>query len=123
MSPEEIQQKEAEITDLVRAKLSLRGNSLAVQMSRARRRLSKSLIADGVYLAQAAALAKNPKLARQIDAKRVSRAHLRLRDHLETVNPRDRRIGKLLGFLGQMAFIAITVFVLVVVVLIWRGFL
>jgi len=123
MTPEEIQQKEAELIVLTREKLSLGGKTLEAQLKKARRKLPKGMIADGIYFSQSARIAANPKLAKQIDAARVERAHARLIEHLETINPRDRRIGQLLGLLGRIVFSLIAVFVAVIVVLRWRGYL
>lgn len=123
MTPQEIQRKEEELSALVREKLSLGGKTLEAQLKTARRKLPKKMIADGVYLSQAARIASNPKLSRQIDIARLERTHARMSEHLEKINPRDRRIGQLLGSLGRVTFILITVFVAVIIVLRWRGFL
>ena len=110
-----------EIRKLMETQLRVRGKTLDLQVHKAGRLLSRNLRRDATYLAQAATVMHHPKLSRMVDEAKATLAHARLKDFLVTVDPKDRAKGKLLGWLGSMAFAFIVIFVLVVTVLVQRG--
>ena len=123
MEAQTVQQKAKKVSRLMEQRLQLRGKSLAVQARRGRRLLSRHLRDEAEYLSRAAELVENPKLMRMVDETRVNRAFAQLVDHLETVDPVNRRRGVMLGLLGSLSVNLFAVVGLVVAVLIWRGLL
>ena len=71
----------------------------------------------GVTLARAA-----NRLAVTLDLKRPSEAAERVIAHLRAIDVADRRKGLILSILGSMAFSVLVVLALLVIVLVWRGF-
>jgi IS4 transposase len=65
----------------------------------------------------------HPKLMMQVDAVEVERAYRTLRQHLKTVDVKDRRKGAVLSLLGSLSFNLLAVLALLLLVLVWRGFL
>ena len=84
--------------------------------------LTQGIRREGAYLAQAATLAQNPKLVRMVDAERATKAHRLLVEHLKTLDPADALKGRILALLGSISAVLILVFVVVVYVLVQRGF-
>ena len=76
---------------------------------------------EAQYLVQASQVADPPKLSRMIDANRLAQAHQRVAAHLSAIDPHDQLKGKILGWLGSMAFVFIVLFVLVIWILVKRG--
>lgn len=93
-------------------RLRVRGKTLEAQVRKAGRLLPRGLRRDATYLAQAATVMDHPKLARMVDEVKARAAHAKLVQFLKTVDPKDRAKGRLLGWLGSIAFIGV-VFVLV----------
>lgn len=102
-------------------KLGLRRGSLARRLSKAGRRLPRRIHTAGKTITDAQLLLGHPKLARQIDAERLSTAFTTLNSHLETINPADRRKGLLLDFLGAIVLNLMVLSALIVGFLLWRG--
>jgi len=93
-----------ELRDLMRDRLRIRGNSFDAQVRKAGRLLPRGIRAHATTLIEARRLAQNPKLARQIDQAGITGAHAAIRDHLMTIDPRERRKDRILGILGILAF-------------------
>ncbi|WP_420862440.1 hypothetical protein [Algirhabdus cladophorae] len=123
MTAEEIQIKCDEVATLMQQKLRLRGRSIAVTAQKARRDMPPKLRKKAAFLVDQATLAQSPKLNRMMDVKAIEDAHLALVDHLEAIDPKDRRRGAVLGWLGSVSFGLIVLAVAVVSVLVWRGFI
>ncbi|MCH2163790.1 MAG: hypothetical protein MK098_03930 [Marinovum sp.] len=117
----DIETRAASLAELVREKVGSRGSDLAVLANKAGRRLPKRVRADMVRLAEALQMAHHPKLSRQLDWAELRRAFDRVTEHLETLDPADRRKGARLSWLGNNVFNLIVVFVLLILVLWWRG--
>ena len=64
---------------------------------------------------------RHPKLARLIKADQIDRAFTHLNEHLETIDPADRRKGAILGMLGGMVFNLILLIGALIAVLHWQG--
>lgn len=112
----------AELREAMAEKLRVRGRSLEAQVRKAGRRLPKRVRRDATYLAQSVTLADNPKLARMIDLPRAARAHRNVLDHLDTVNIGAERRLAALGVLASIAFALLFTAILVLIVLVQRGF-
>ena len=58
-----------------------------------------------------------------MDVQAITTAHSDLITHLEGIDRGERRKSAILAWLGTVAFGLIMLFVAVIVVLVWRGFL
>ena len=117
-----MQKMTGQISALLENKLRIRGKSLAVQLRKAGRRLPRAVRRDARYIIQSADLTDNPKLARMVDAKKLKRAHANVVRHLETVDLSAQRRTALLNLIASIAFAILMTFILVLFVLIQRGF-
>ncbi|SNS22173.1 hypothetical protein [Tropicimonas sediminicola] len=107
---------------LMREKLGVRGaDRLEVKLRRAGGLLPRALRKDAKYLVDMEKLYDNPKLRRQIDSARVSEASANLRRHLEAIDPRDRRIGWILGVVAPLAFNLLLIAAAFITWLVWTG--
>lgn len=61
-------------------------------------------------------------VAKQIDPAAVARAHSEVCLYLNEINPRDRRVGFVLGILGRVAFALLITGAAFVGLLVWRGY-
>ena len=118
MTDDDIHVWAAEAQALMRERLGLRGADLAAQVARAGRLLPRAVAREARYLAQATALAQNPKLMRMIDTAKAQQAHARLTAYLRGVNRAERRRTRALGILGVIAF---NLLVLALLVALWIG--
>ena len=115
-----------QMVDEVRAaladKLRVRGRSLAVQVHKAGRRLPRAVRRDAVYLVQTIGLVDNPKLARMIDMRRAQLAHRNILAFLETVDVAAERRGIALQIAASIALVLLVTGLLLLFVLVQRGF-
>ena len=117
-----VNDKAAEVADLMKERLNIRGKDLAAKLRRTGRMMPRRVKHEARFLADASALVANPKLRKMVDDKRVTSAHQTCVDFLEEVDVADRRKGVILGILGSFAMVLIVVSGLVIWVLVWRGF-
>ena len=115
-----------QMVDEVRAaladKLRVRGRSLAVQVRKAGRRLPRAVRRDAVYLVQTIGLVDNPKLARMIDMRRAQLAHRNILAFLEAVDVAAERRGIALQIAASIALVLLVTGLLLLFVLVQRGF-
>ena len=111
------------IMALLREKLGVRGADLNAALRRARFRVPRKVYRQGMDLVRAAPLAGHPKLNLTLDQTALSASASGVQAHLLSIDVADRRKGWLLGMLGSLSFNLILTFVLLMVVLNWRGFL
>ena len=102
-------------------KFGLRRGTLEKRVRKAGRRLPKRVHRDAALIGKALELETHPKLRRRIDRQAVGAAHLRIAEHLDTIDPKERRKDAWLSLLGSLAFNVLAVAALAVVVLKWRG--
>tara|TARA_R110002051_G_scaffold36609_5_gene79311 strand:+ start:3876 stop:4247 length:372 start_codon:yes stop_codon:yes gene_type:complete len=121
MSGDLLQNQVDEIRKLMETRLRIRGKTLDQQVRKAGRLLPRALRRDATYLAHAATVMQHPKLARMVDGVKATSAHARLALYLTSVDPKDRARGKLLAWLGSLAFGFLVVVIMTVVVLVQRG--
>jgi hypothetical protein len=114
-----IQQMADRVAALMEQRLRVRGQGLAEKLHKGGRLLPRKVRAAALALQSAAAMAQNPKLLLQVDNEAAAAAYDLCVRHLGGVS-RDRR-GALLSVAASVAFAVLTVAVLVVVVLYWRG--
>tara|TARA_R110002167_G_scaffold362650_1_gene582015 strand:- start:13447 stop:13818 length:372 start_codon:yes stop_codon:yes gene_type:complete len=121
MSGDMLQTQVDEIRQLMETHLRIRGKTLEQQVRKAGRLLPRALRRDATYLAQAATVMQHPKLARMVDRVKATSAHARLAQFLKSVDPKDRAKGRLLAWLGSLAFAFLVGVIITVVVLVQRG--
>jgi hypothetical protein len=121
MAGEMLQIQIDEVRALMETRLRVRGKTLDQQVRKAGRLLPRAERREAIYLAQAATVMQHPKLSRMVDQSKAAQAHARVTRFLNTVDPKDRAKGKLLGWLGSLAFGFIVLFMLVIVILVQRG--
>lgn len=117
-----VQDMVAEISVGLEDKLHVKGDTFKRQLRRARRRLPHKVYRAAVYLDQSAALSDNPKLARMIDAQRTQDAYRTVRAYLDTVNLAAERWDMTVTITASIAFALLFTGVMVIVVLVQRGF-
>lgn len=110
-----------ELEQLLRAKLGLRGSNLAARLAKAGRRLPKRIHQAGSVITQTQISATHPKLARLQDQKVIDTAFDKITSHLETIDPKNRRKGLILGIVGGLVFNLILLVLAIVVFLRWQG--
>lgn len=81
----------AEVESLLTKKLNAKGRDLAAKLQDVGRALPARVRAQAQYLAEAEARCRNPKRANEYSAKRVAKARDSCVDHLNRVNPNDRK--------------------------------
>lgn len=113
----------AELSELLRRQAGAKGADFETQLKRADRLLNRPARKGGRAIVAAQALIANPRTQHMVDAKAVHRGARDLRAHLKTLNPWDRRVGRVLGSVGAIAAGLIVLAAAVVTVLVWRGFL
>lgn len=123
MTGDEITSRTEEVRRLLHERLRIGGRSLDAQLPRARRVLPRAVMREARYLAQAAALAGNPKLLRMIDDTKLARAHVIVVDHLKTIDPGYQRRTRILNTTGIIALNLLIIGSALIGVLIWRGFI
>lgn len=109
--------------ELMRAKLGIRARSFPAALSRAGRRLPRAIRKEGRVLAEALALADNPRLRPTLDESRVEAAATALKDHLASIDTSDRRRALFLDILGALAFSVLLAAAALIGLLLWRGFI
>lgn len=121
--PIDIQRRNAALAKLAGKKFSFEPKGLRHAMRKVGRRLPAKMHAHANTLLDAEQKAAHPKIRMQIRAEPVEKAYEELRAALEALNPADMRKGLILSTLGMVSFHVIAVFTLLIVVLVWRGFL
>jgi len=112
-----------EVFSLMGERLSVGGRDLAARTRKAGRRLPRRIRREAQYLAEAAKLAQNPKLARMVDPGRVAHAHATCLRHLQSIDGAERRRAYTLGVLGSIGFAVFFVGAAFIAVLVWREYL
>lgn len=123
MSAISIQQMADRVAALMEERLGARGTGLEAKLHRAGRHLPRKVRAAGAELAQAAAMAQNPKLLLQIDHDATARAYDICVKHLGTISARARRRDGLMAMATSIAFSVLAVALILLAVLRWRGFI
>ena len=112
----------AALSALMTSQLRVKGRDFPAQVRRAGRLLPRKVRRDARYLIDAAKIADNPKLAALVDRAKTERAYRNIKVYLEGVDPRERRITQVLNVLASIALGMIVVFVIVLYVLVQRGY-
>ncbi|MCB1358738.1 MAG: hypothetical protein KDK53_20335 [Maritimibacter sp.] len=109
------------IAALMEERLGIRGDGFEAKFARAGRLLPRRLRREGAVLVEARALAEHPKLARQVDARRLRRAARVFERYLTRVDGADRRLTRWINWGAGIALSLLVVFGLAVAAMAWRG--
>jgi len=118
-----VQQMAERVAALMEERLGVGGRGLAAKLDRGGRQLPKKIRAEARLLAEAAGLAHQPKLTATLDHARVAAAYDACVKYLAPLGRGDRRRALFRGIAGQIVAGLILTFVLVVTVLVLRGYL
>lgn len=111
-----------ELRQLMRAKLGVRGGTFQGALKRGAPQLPRHLRRQAQVVVDALPMAVHPKLRQTLDRPRLDRAVADLRRYLDDIDLADRRKGFVLGVLGAMAFNLLALIALLIVFLVWKGF-
>lgn len=127
MDAERVQQMADEVATLMADRLGgLRRGQRADLDTMLRRRgaaLPRRLRREAAALRDAAALAAAPRIARQLDEGRATRAHSALLRHLKPLGKFSRVQGRATGIAAGVALGLLVLGAAVVWILVWRGYL
>ncbi|WP_342078542.1 hypothetical protein [Yoonia sp. SS1-5] len=112
----------AEVRGLMESKMWIKGCDLRHQVRKAGRRLPRKIRRDMRHLIDASRLDANPKLARMVNDDQIKKAHANVVAYLERLDPREAMWTRILNIAASVALALIVVFVLVLYVLVQRGF-
>lgn len=122
MSAVTIQQMADRVAGLMEERLGVRGKTLDEKLRKGGRLLPRRVRVQAEALAALSAQAQNPKLLTRINMEDLAAAYDISVRHLSGVKPGGRRAGLLLGMASSVAFSLLVVSVLVIGVLVWRGY-
>jgi len=112
----------ADIRALFESKMWIKGRDLKTQLRKAGRRLPKKIRRDVALLIDLERTVANPKLARMADMDKAAKAHAQIVTFMEKRDPRAALWDRIIGITASVAFALIVVAVLVLYVLVKRGF-
>lgn len=117
-----IQQMADRVASLMEQRLRVRGQGLSEKLRKGGRLLPRKVRTAAEALAEGAAMAQNPRLLLQVDQAAVAAAYDVCVRHLGGVSGADRRKGAIIGVAASIAMSVLVVALLVIAVLVWRGF-
>ncbi|QDY68530.1 hypothetical protein [Qingshengfaniella alkalisoli] len=121
MAQIDIQKANQQLSELLHRKLGSSGNGLEKRLHRAGRDLPRRVRKAGRYLVKIEQMSGHPKLAMQVDEGRVKHSIQICRDFLDGIDPDDRRKGRVIGIVAEIAFNFIVLAGLIVAVLTVTG--
>lgn len=123
MSGVTVQQMAGRVAELMEARLRVRGSGLSEKLRRGGRFLPRKIRREAIYLANAAQDAQIPMLQMRLDHERISGAYDTCVRYLKPLGASARRKAILLDMLTGLGAGLLVTFVLVIVLLVWRGYL
>ena len=118
-----VQQMAERVAQLMGERLRVRGQTLEEKLRRGGRALPRRIRREAIILAEAAARARNPRLQMQIDHGDIARAYDACVRYLKPLGASRRRWNAIMNFVTSLAAIVLVTAVLVVAVLVWRGYI
>ena len=110
------------VAQLMEEKLGLRGRGLEAKLTRGGRLLPRPVRSAALSLSAAAAMVQNPKLAIQVNDRQVAADYDICLRHLTALPASAGWGGHALASLRAIAFGLLTVAVLLIGYLVWRGY-
>ena len=111
------------VATLMGAHLKVKGQGLPEKLRRGGHMLPRRVRTQAAFLADAVKQAENPHLRVRLDMGRITEAYDACVRHLTKINRWERRRVAVLNFLASVTFNLLVLAALVIVVLIWRGYL
>ena len=121
IDPQRYQQRAEALSEMLQARLGIRGKGPAARLARARRRLPKAQRREAREIARAGRLIGHPKLARLIDPVRTEQAFDGLTAHLKGINRAEVRRHALLTWLAVVVFNLLVLGLAVLALLKWQA--
>ncbi len=118
-----LEQRADHLAQLMRERLGIPGKGLEEKFARSERVLPAHIHDKLALIVKALQQSRHPKLSRQVDMKPVEAASHDVERYLESISPWKRRWKLLVDHLADAAIGILIMIILVVLVLIWRGFL
>ena len=112
-----------QVSDLLQSRLGARGDGLEARAQWAGRILPGHIRRDIEVIADAARIQANPKLARMIDQDALRKARGRVVEYLEDIDPVERKKSLVVSIMASGALSILTVAILLLATLRWRGYL
>jgi hypothetical protein len=122
MSGVTVQQMADRVAQLMEERLRIKGRGLGEKLRRGGRYLPRKVRTQAAYLAQAAAEAQVPRLQMRLDSERIATAYDACVRYLKPLGQGARRKAALLNFITSVAATLLVTAALVIVVLVWRGY-
>lgn len=123
MSVANLHQMAGRVAELFEARLNVGGKTLADKLRRGGRRLPRNVRREAAYLAQAAEQARVPKLMVQIDHARTADAYDACLRYLKPIGASERRRTLAMQILTGVGAAVFVTGAMVLLVLVWRGYL
>lgn len=123
MSAVTIQQMADRVGQLMEERLSVRGRDLPTKLRKSGRLMPRKVRDAAASLGDAARKAQNPKLLGQIDLGQLTEAYDLCVRHLGAINVASRRRQVIGSVLSSIGFGVLMLGLLVIGVLVWRGYL
>ena len=120
MSATTIQQMADRVAQLMEDRLRLKGKGLADKLRRGGRSVPKRLRTNATFLAEAEDLARNPRLALQIDPARVAEAYDKCLSYLGAGGRKDGLGTWLVNRLASVVLSLLLLAALIALILRWR---
>jgi hypothetical protein len=117
------QQLADRVAQLLEERLRIRGSGLAQKLRRGGRFLPRRVRREAEYLARAAAEAQVPRLELRQDHARITAAYDACVRYLKPLGGDARRKAIVQNIVTSLAAVVLVTFVLVLSVLVWRGYL
>lgn len=114
---------EAELEQLLAEKHGLRSGRFELRMAKALRRAPRAVRQASDRFVATRVQMGNPKLMRLMEPEGIKEDFQTLRAHFRSIDVGDRRKGVFLSILGSLSFSLLVVFALLMIWLIWRGYL
>ncbi|MCB2094139.1 MAG: hypothetical protein KDE11_07010 [Rhodobacteraceae bacterium] len=122
MSGMAVQKMADRVAELMEQRLRVRGVDLAAKLRRGARLLPRKVRRNAAYLAQASSTAQVPAMQARLDHQRITDAYDVCIRYLKPLGASARRRALLLDMLRGIWASALVTLTLVLVVLVWRGF-
>ncbi len=121
MAQQTLSEQVKTLSELFEERMRVKGPDFARQIKKSGHKMPKRARKAAKKIIENIDLMDHPRLSRQVDQVAIRTAIGIVTDHLETLNPRDQAIGRLLNTLAKFSFVLILGFVAVIWYLWSRG--
>ncbi|AQS49360.1 MULTISPECIES: hypothetical protein [Thioclava] len=121
MGPEKINEMVRQVSRLLAQRLGAKGPTLEARVASRARALPRKVRKAALVLIDAERKMQAPKIARQLDARRVEAAFATCRDYLEPLGAAERLRSAALGLATSIAVIVVIVGGTLLAAMVWTG--